>query len=42
MMINEADINMTKKINKIMKKKMLAEGLSFEFTAQKLKEGKFL
>ena len=38
-MINNADIDMTKKINKIMKKKMFAEGLSEDFTAQKLKEG---
>ena len=40
--IYEADIDMTKKINKIMKKKMFAEGLSEDFTAQKLKEGKYL
>ena len=42
MMINEADINMTKKIDKIIKKKLLVEGLNEDFTMQKLKEGKYL
>jgi len=42
MMINEADISMTKKIDKIIKKKLLVEGLNEDFTMQKLKEGKFL
>ena len=42
MMINEADIDMTKKIDKIMKKKLLVEGLSEDFTMQKLREGKYL
>ena len=42
MMINEADISMTKKIDKIIKKKLLVEGLNEDFTMQKLKEGKYL
>ena len=42
MMLDEADLEFSKQINKRVKDKMKDEGLSFEFTAQKLKEGKFL
>jgi hypothetical protein len=42
MMLNEADLEFSKQIDKRVKDKIKDEGLSEEFTKQKIKEGKFL
>ena len=42
MMLNEADLEFSKQIDKRVKDKIKDEGLSEEFTKQKIMEGKFL